>query len=171
MCNTQKKSLLFSSQSLVVSIFTTSFNTDVFRVKITRVYLAQTAIIFVYVVNIVVFITCTGCVYSAVRAECWNIIQVNASLKAVQWLMQLIFGLSPRRPGLDRRSMHVRFVVDRVALGQVFLPVIRFSLVSIIPSVLHTFFHLHVALTRRTNGRSVVTSRKALLSGKSDSTG
>ena len=69
---------------------------------------------------------------------------------------QLIGVLSPWRPGLDPRSMHVRFVVDGVALGRIFLPVFRVSLVSLIPSVLYALFHLHVALTSRTNGRSVI---------------
>jgi hypothetical protein len=34
---------------------------------------------------------------------------------------------SPRRPGFARRSIRVRFVVDKVALGQVFLRVLRIS--------------------------------------------
>jgi hypothetical protein len=34
-------------------------------------------------------------------------------------------------------SVHVGFVVDKVALGHVFLPVIRFSPVNFIPPVLH----------------------------------
>jgi hypothetical protein len=43
--------------------------------------------------------------------------------RAVPWLRSLVAGLSPRRPGL----IHVGFVVDKVALGQVFLRVLRFS--------------------------------------------
>jgi hypothetical protein len=42
-----------------------------------------------------------------------------------------------RRPGFDHRSVHVGFVVEKVALGQVFPLVLRFSPVSFIPSVLH----------------------------------
>jgi len=34
------------------------------------------------------------------------------------------------------------------------------STVSIIPSLFHTHLHLHVALSRRTNGRSLGTSKK-----------
>jgi hypothetical protein len=37
----------------------------------------------------------------------------------VPWLRRLVAGLSPRRPGFDPGSVHVRFVVDKVALGQV----------------------------------------------------
>jgi hypothetical protein len=48
----------------------------------------------------------------------------------MSWLRSLVAGLSLRMPG----SMHVGFVVDKVALGQVFLRVLRFSCVSI-------FFH------------------------------
>jgi hypothetical protein len=47
----------------------------------------------------------------------------------VPWLRRLVVGLSPRRPG----SLHVRFVVDRVALGQVFFPRGLRFLVSITP--------------------------------------
>ena len=42
-------------------------------------------------------------------------------VRAVPWLRRLVAGLSPRRPGFDPGPVHVRFVVDKVALGQVFL--------------------------------------------------
>jgi hypothetical protein len=45
------------------------------------------------------------------------------------WLRSLVAGLPRRTPG----SIHVGFVVDKVALGQVFLRVLRFSPVNIIP--------------------------------------
>jgi hypothetical protein len=47
---------------------------------------------------------------------------------AVPWLRRLVAGLSPRRPGLASGSVHVEFVVDKVALGHVFLRVLQFSL-------------------------------------------
>jgi hypothetical protein len=56
---------------------------------------------------------------------------------AVPWLRRLVAGLPPRRPGFDAGSVHVGFVVDKVALGQLFLPVLRFSTASFIPPVLH----------------------------------
>jgi hypothetical protein len=43
-------------------------------------------------------------------------------LLAVPWLRRLVAGLPPRRPGFDPASIHVGFVVDKVALGHVFLP-------------------------------------------------
>jgi hypothetical protein len=55
---------------------------------------------------------------------------------AVPWLRRLVAGLPPRRPGFDPGPDHVGFVVDKVALGQVFLRVLRFSPVSFIPPVL-----------------------------------
>jgi hypothetical protein len=55
----------------------------------------------------------------------------------VLWLRRLAAGLPPRRPGFDPELVHVEFVVDEVALGQVFLRVLRFSPVSFIPPVLH----------------------------------
>jgi hypothetical protein len=57
--------------------------------------------------------------------------------KAVPWLRRLVAGLLPRRPGFDPGSVHVRFVVEKVALGQVFPRVLRFSAVNFIPPVLH----------------------------------
>jgi hypothetical protein len=57
--------------------------------------------------------------------------------QALQWLKLLVGGLSPRRTGFAPGSIHVGFVVDKVALGQVFLPVLRFSPANIIPPLLH----------------------------------
>jgi hypothetical protein len=59
------------------------------------------------------------------------------SNKAVPWLRRLVAGLSPRRPGFDLGSVDVGFVVDKVALGQVFSRVLRISPVNFIPPVLH----------------------------------
>jgi hypothetical protein len=39
---------------------------------------------------------------------------------AVPWLRRLVAGLSSWRTGFDPRLVHVGFVVDKVALGQVF---------------------------------------------------
>jgi hypothetical protein len=61
----------------------------------------------------------------------------NTGKLAVPWLRRLVAGLSPRRHGFDPGSVRVGFVVDKVALGQVFLPVLRFSPVNFIPPVLH----------------------------------
>jgi hypothetical protein len=52
---------------------------------------------------------------------------------AVPWPRSLVAGLSPRRPGFAPGPINVGFVVDKVALGQVFLRVIPFSPVNIVP--------------------------------------
>jgi hypothetical protein len=44
----------------------------------------------------------------------------------------------------------MRFMLDKVAHGQVFLRVLRFSPVSAIPPMLHIHLHLHVAPITRT---------------------
>jgi hypothetical protein len=62
---------------------------------------------------------------------------LNCTARAVPWLRRLAAGLPPRRPGFDPGSVHVGFVVDKVARGQVFLRVLRFSPVNFIPPVLH----------------------------------
>jgi hypothetical protein len=48
---------------------------------------------------------------------------------------------------------------------------LRVSPVSIIPPMLHTHLHLHVALTRRTNRRSLGTFQKVVLFRKSENIG
>jgi hypothetical protein len=53
------------------------------------------------------------------------------------WLRLFVAGLSPWRPVFDPGSVHVGFVVDKVALRQVFPRVLRFTPVSFIPPVLH----------------------------------
>jgi hypothetical protein len=50
---------------------------------------------------------------------------------AVSWLRSLVAGISPRSHGFAPVSIHVGFMVDKVALGQVFLRVFRFSPVNI----------------------------------------
>jgi len=44
------------------------------------------------------------------------------------WFWQLFAGLSARRAVFDSMSVHVRFVVDEVALGQYFYGYFRFPL-------------------------------------------
>ena len=78
----------------------------------------------------------------------------------VPWLSRLVAGLLPRRSDFDPSSVHTRFVVDRVALGQVVLGILWFSLVSTISLIFHARFHLYVALSRRTNGPSLRTFEK-----------
>jgi hypothetical protein len=41
-------------------------------------------------------------------------------VKAVPWLRWLVIGLSPQRTRFAPGSVHVRFVMDKVALGQEF---------------------------------------------------
>jgi hypothetical protein len=60
----------------------------------------------------------------------------------------------------------LEFVVDKVALGQVFIQELRFSPVNIIPTLLHTHLHLYVALTRRAKGRSLGTLKKGIAVSK-----
>jgi hypothetical protein len=50
-------------------------------------------------------------------------------------------------------------MTDKGALGQGFLQVLLFSLISIIRPKLHTQFHLHGTLTIKTKGQSLGTSK------------
>jgi hypothetical protein len=57
----------------------------------------------------------------------------------MQYLRRFVAGFPPRSPGFASRKVHVGFVVDKVALVQVFLLDVRLSPVNIIPSMLHTY--------------------------------
>jgi hypothetical protein len=67
-------------------------------------------IISLYSMKWLIFINETECDYCAVRTGSLNIINLTLEIAV----------FSPRIPGFDPRSIHVRFVVDKVALGQVF---------------------------------------------------
>jgi hypothetical protein len=59
------------------------------------------------------------------------------------WLRRLVFGPSTRRHGLAPCSVRGGFVMDRVALGQIFLRFLRFYTGSIILSWLSILvYHL-----------------------------
>jgi hypothetical protein len=55
----------------------------------------------------------------------------------VPWLRQLVTGMTLRRTEMDTGSLHARFVAHKVTLAHVFLPVLQFSPVTIIPPPLH----------------------------------
>jgi hypothetical protein len=67
---------------------------------------------------------------------------------------------SPRWPGSVPSSVRVGFVVHKVTLGQVLLPVLGFSSVSIIPPL----FHIHSCITRGTNNRPASSRSSARVS-------
>jgi len=73
--------------------------------------------------------------------------------------------------GVRTTPVHVRVLVDKVALGRVFLLVLRLYPVSIIPPMLHTHLHLQVGFTSSTNGRNLGTFQKAMLFRTSASLG
>jgi hypothetical protein len=61
---------------------------------------------------------------------------------AVPWLRFLT-----AEARFDPRSVHVRFVVGKMAMRQVFLPLLLlFSSVSFIPPLLYTHLHLYMLL-------------------------
>jgi hypothetical protein len=86
------------------------------------------------------------CEYSDVSSHsyniCWftlfyiHVIPVRKNGKVVLWLTRLVAGISPQKPGFDPGSVHVGFLVDKVALRQVLPLVLRFSPVNFIPPVL-----------------------------------
>jgi hypothetical protein len=108
----------------------------------------QTVIISLYSINWLVFITETECVYCAVRAGSLSTIQVKFNKLTAGTTAHAVSCRSFKADTRVRsRFLHVRFAINKEALGQVFLRVFGFPF-SIIPPL------LDVALTGRTNGRS-----------------
>ena len=104
----------------------------------------QTAIISLYSIDWLVCITETECVYWVVRTGSLNL------QKAVPRIRRLVAHHSPRIPGFDPRSVHVRFMVGKVVLDRFSFEDFSFPPFSIITPTLHTLIHQNVALTRRT---------------------
>ena len=77
----------------------------------------------------------------------------------VRWFRQLVAYLSTRSLGFDPKSVHVRFVVDIVRVGNRCVLVLQFSPISVIPPVLHTSRDLHtcIALTSMTDEQRIGT--------------
>jgi hypothetical protein len=99
----------------------------------------QTAIISLHSINWLVFITETECVYYAVRIEYLNVIQVYMRIR----------GLSPvsHREEAGLVPVHVRIVVDKVALQQVVYQIFGFRS--------HSTSAPYSSLIRRTSGWSL----------------
>jgi hypothetical protein len=58
----------------------------------------------------------------------------------VPWLRRSVTSLLAHRSGINPRTVYIGFVVDIVTLGQAFLPVLRLSPGTIIPTMLILFF-------------------------------
>jgi len=85
-------------------------------------------------------------------------LKVKVCLRDAPRFKWLVASLPSRSPGLDRRSVPVRFVVDKVELGQISLRVVLLSAVNTIPPTLHIHIHPHVVLTRRAKRRGLGTN-------------
>jgi len=68
------------------------------------------------------------------------------AFESCAWITRLVADFSPRRSGFDSGSLHVRFVLDRVALRNVSV-VLRYSPVHKIPPALLSDSHSHPTLT------------------------
>jgi hypothetical protein len=71
--------------------------------------------------------------------------------------------LAARWPGFNLEAVHVRFEVDKLALGQVSLPVLRFSPAIIIPPRPRIDLNFNTVLIR-TNGWILGTFGQSLCS-------
>ena len=101
-----------------------------------------------------VFLTENVCVYWAVRSKSLTKIRVKFSLLRPYHGSRRQLRASHRGgPGSMTNQSRWDLWYEKVALGQVFVHVLRFSPISVIPQMLHT--HLQVALTRKAIERSL----------------
>jgi hypothetical protein len=63
---------------------------------------------------------------------------------AMPWLKHLVTGLLPQRPVFNLRLVFVGYVVEKVALGQVFLCVCELFPVISIPAILHSQYFVYL---------------------------
>jgi hypothetical protein len=96
-----------------------------------------------------------------VRIVSLDVIQVNSLLEA----------LVSRRPLAMEVGVDPRSVCDKLALGLDFPRLLRFCPVTIIPPMLHSYLHLHVAPIIATNDLSLRTFQKVVLFRKAANVG
>jgi hypothetical protein len=73
---------------------------------------------------------------------------VSKNRKAIPCLKRLVAGFTPRRADSTPESVHVGFVVGKVALGHAFLRVLRFSPVNILPPWLFILIYTTTTTSR-----------------------
>ena len=136
----------------MVTICTTSltFNNSTFFPHIVFICFVwiweQTAIISLYNINWVVFITDTQCVYCAVRTGSLTVIQFKFTV-----LAHAMTHTVTRRP--LTLSVDLTLSPHKVPLWQMFVPALQHCHVSISPPVLYSSY-LHVAFTCTRHRRS-----------------
>ena len=111
----------------------------------------NTAIISLYIINWLVFITETEWVYCAARRHGLDL--------SIQFRLFLVCKRTAKTLVRSQASPW-DFAFDKGIMGQVYRPELLFSPVGIVPPMLHTYIHLHGALTRRTNGWRMRTFQK-----------
>ena len=142
--------LLYVPPGLILRILTLCPQNEVYEFR-TFFCSEQTAIISLYTIHWLTSITETECVYCAVRAESSNTIQLcHVSGCSYRW---------PVKAAVLSRSQvsPSKVLLDKVALGNVFLRVLRFFPPTTIPPMSHTDFHPHAFPSGRTNGRCLGT--------------
>jgi hypothetical protein len=91
-----------------------------------------------------------------------NIIQINVDLsRPCHSSRRLVAGISPWRLGFNPSPDHVTFVVDKRALGQVFLRVRRLFPVGVISAELYSPVFPNTALVVRKIGLTLETFKQS----------
>ena len=105
------------------------------------------------------------CVHCKVRTACLHTINTNfVLLSPFQGSDRLSPSSRQGGPGSTPGPIRMRSAADKVAVGRVFLRVLQFPLISIIPPMLHPYLHPHAALTIKIGRQYLGTFKiKALL--------
>jgi len=89
-------------------------------------------------VNRSVFVRETKCISCKIKTELLYYLAWTSFSKAMLWFRRLPADLSPRKPAFDPEAVHVWLWTIKWQWDRVFLPVLRSSPHSIIPTLLHT---------------------------------
>jgi hypothetical protein len=85
------------------------------------------------------------CLCSSYQNRARNQLLQSLSCRAMPQLRQLVASIAPQKFELNYSAVHVRFVVNKVTMGQVLLKVHRVFLTFITPTMLHSLiYHLEV---------------------------
>ena len=86
--------------------------------------------------------TCDKC--PALDSECYLFLTSrNLWKRACRSIGEKSVGVPPLRPGVDSRPVHVAFMVERVAIGQVSLRLLHPFSTGVFPSVLYTLSFIY----------------------------
>jgi hypothetical protein len=185
LCTTRFKVTLCTTR-FKVTLCTTRFKVTLCttRFQVTKFYVLPTVFSYVFYMDRKInsdFFSTPKWLVLVTERECLQsgtnwILKYNSgqfsSFKTVTWLRRLVAGLSRRRPGFYPESVHMRFVVAEVVLGQVSLRVLRvFTSLIHFTNIPYSFSSTCFAYLKVKRGPNLEILQKAMLFRKLESIG